>query len=534
MSDLMRMTGMYSGMDTESIIAQLVSAKSKKVTDLKNDQKKLEWKQTAWQDLNSKIYNLYSKTLSNMRFTSAYKKKKTSSSDPTKANVLAGDGAVDGTQSLEVLEVAKAGYLTGAKLDSTKTEYVKDADGKVIRDENGQLKTRTVPWSAADKLSEINKDLVGKKITINVGTGDDAKKTEIEITADMTIGQFTKELGKAGVNANFDETNQRFFVVAAGTGKDKDFTISASGSDTLKALGLDASATYANGSECTKDAANDAKIKLNGATFESGSNAFNINGLTINVTGKTTDGPVTIVTETDYDGVYDTIKDFISEYNELIIEMDKLYNADSARKYSMLTEDEKNAMTDDEVEKWEGTIKGALLRKDSTLSSVMSSMVNAMMKGYEIEVNGEKKTKYLYDYGIKTLSYFDAKDNEHHAYHIDGNTDDESTGTKEDKLKAALASNPEETAEFFATLCKELYTTINDAMNTDKRYSSVYKVYNDKQMKTEYDSYSKKIKKAEKELSDYEDKWYKKFSAMEVALSKLQSNTNAVTSMLGM
>ncbi len=71
-------------------------------------------------------------------------------------------------------------------------------------------------------------------------------------------------------------------------------------------------------------------------------------------------------------------------------------------------------------------------------------------------------------------------------------------------------------------------------MNTDKRYSSVYKVYNDKQMKTEYDSYSKKIKKAEKELSDYEDKWYKKFSAMEVALSKLQSNTNAVTSMLGM
>lgn len=191
-------------------------------------------------------------------------------------------------------------------------------------------------------------------------------------------------------------------------------------------------------------------------------------------------------------------------------------------------------MTDDEVEKWEDTIKGSLLRKDSTLSSVMSSMVNTMMKGFEIEVNGEKKTKYLYDYGIKTLSYFDAKDNEHHAYHIDGNTDDESTGTKEDKLKAALASNPEETAEFFATLCKGLYDTINNAMNTDKRYSSVYKVYNDKQLKTEYDDYSKKIKKAKKELSDYEDKWYKKFSAMEVALSKLQSNTNAVTSMLGM
>ena len=66
MSDLLRMTGMYSGMDTESIIQQLVSAKATKVTNLKNDQKKLEWKQTLWQDLNKRIYKLYTGTLSNM------------------------------------------------------------------------------------------------------------------------------------------------------------------------------------------------------------------------------------------------------------------------------------------------------------------------------------------------------------------------------------------------------------------------------------------------------------------------------------
>ena len=71
-------------------------------------------------------------------------------------------------------------------------------------------------------------------------------------------------------------------------------------------------------------------------------------------------------------------------------------------------------------------------------------------------------------------------------------------------------------------------------MNTNKDYSSVYKVYNDKQLKKEYDNYTKRIKEAEDELSDYEDKWYDKFAAMETALSKLQSNTNAVTSMLGM
>lgn len=82
----------------------------------KERQKKLEWKQTAWQDLNSKIYNMYSKTLSNLRLTSAYSKKSTVSSDSTKATVVASEGAVNGTQTLQVNKLAKSGYLTGAKL----------------------------------------------------------------------------------------------------------------------------------------------------------------------------------------------------------------------------------------------------------------------------------------------------------------------------------------------------------------------------------------------------------------------------------
>ena len=52
-------------------------------------------------------------------------------------------------------------------------------------------------------------------------------------------------------------------------------------------------------------------------------------------------------------------------------------------------------------------------------------------------------------------------------------------------------------------------------------------------MKEDYDSYSSKIKEAEAKLTDYEDKWYKKFSAMETALAKMQSNSSAVASLLG-
>ena len=289
MSDLMRMTGMYSGMDTESIIAQLVSVKQKKVTDLKNDQKKLEWKQTAWQDLNSKIYNLYSKTLSNMRLASSYKKKTTTCSDATKATVVAGDSAVNGTQSLQVNKIAKAGYLTGAELDPVKTEYVRDENGKVVYDDNGKPKTKKVDWKVTDKISEIDKSLIGQKISVTVGTGDKAKTTEVEITDDMSISTLTRKLSEAGVNASFDENNQRFFITSASTGVENDFTIKGSGSKTLEKLGLDVNATYSNGSQATKTAAEDSEIILNGAKFTSSSNAYSINGLTINATG-TTDG----------------------------------------------------------------------------------------------------------------------------------------------------------------------------------------------------------------------------------------------------
>lgn len=519
MSDLLRMTGMYSGIDTESIVSQLVQAKSQKVTNLKNEQTKLEWKQEAWQDLNKKIYSLYSSTLSDLRLTGAYKKKSTTCSDTTKATVVASSSAVNGTQTLKVNKLAKAGYLTGAEL-TKKTSKVTNDDGTEV--------TKQVDWTSADKLSELNSDLVGKKLTLSVGTGDEKKETEIEITADMTINDFVGKLKEAGVNASFDEGNQRFFISATGTGSKKEFALSAEDDSVLKSLGIDANATYANGSSCTRVVAQDAEIVLNNAVFTSDTNTFSVNGLTINAIGETTE-EIAIVTSTDYDGIYDTIKDFLSEYNEIINEVAKKYSADSARKYNVLSDEEKEAMTDDQIEKWENTIKDSLLRRDNTLYKIMNTLKTSMSDG--LEVNGE--TKYLFNYGIETLGYFEAEEDERNAYHIAGDKDNDKTADKEDKLKKAIAEDPEGTAEFFATLCKRMYDNL-DTMMKSTDYSSMYKVYDDKRLKEEYDDYTSKISEAEKKLNDYEDKWYEKFSAMEVALSKLQSNQSTVTSMLGM
>ena len=77
-----RITGMNSGLDTETIINELASARSQKVTSLQKAQTKLSWKIDAWQSLNTKIYNFYANTLSDMRFTGTYAKKTTKACSP--------------------------------------------------------------------------------------------------------------------------------------------------------------------------------------------------------------------------------------------------------------------------------------------------------------------------------------------------------------------------------------------------------------------------------------------------------------------
>jgi flagellar hook-associated protein 2 len=504
MSDTIRMTGLYSGMDTESIISALVSAKSTKVDTLKNEQTKLEWKQNAWQELNSKIYSFYSKTLSNMRLTGSYSKKTTTISDSTKASIVASDSAVNGTQTLKIDSVATSGYLTGKEISKS--------DGTSL---SGSDKLSTIDTSFNDGTSSFS---------ITVGSGDDATTTEISIDSSTTINSLITQLKSAGVNASFDETNQRFFINSTSTGTAKDFSISGD-SDVLSKLGINSS------DGAVKVAASDASIVLNGAKFTSDTNTFSINGLTINVKGTTADDEtLTISTDTDYDGIYDMIKDFISEYNDIINDIYQKYNADSARDYDILTDDEKESMTDDEIETWNDTIKASLLRKDTTLQTLMNSITSVMNSSYGTDSSGNKR--YLFTYGIETLGYFEAEEGERYALHIAGDPDDENTSTDDDLLKTALANDPDGTIDFFTSLCKSLYSTLNTAMSATD-YSSIYKVYDDKRLQTEYDDYTTKISEAEDKLSTYEDYWYSKFSSMETALSKLQSTSNTVSSMLG-
>ena len=281
--------------------------------------------------------------------------------------------------------------------------------------------------------------------------------------------------------------------------------------------------TLKSSSGAARITGSDAEIILNNATYTNNTNNFSINGLTIEASALT-DGAVTITTNTDIDGIYNNIKDFFKEYNNIIKSMDEAYNATSAKGYEPLTSDEKEAMTDDEVEKWEKKIKDSLLRKDSTLGSASSSMKNLMAQAFEI--NGKKYS--LASFGIKTQDYFSAGTNEKGVYHIDGDSDDSVSAGNDDKLRAAIANDPDAVVEFFSKLTTSVYNDLGNRMASSST-SSAFTLYNDKQMEKEYSTYTTKISSKEEEITTWEDYYYKKFSSMESALAKLNQTQSSLS-----
>ena len=507
----MRMSGLMSGMDTESLVQELVAARQTKVDKQKKAQTKLEWKQSAWKDLNTKLKNLQTKYISNMRFVSSFSKKTTKVSNTSAASVITGDKAVNGVQTLEVTQLAKNGYLTGGKITNNG-----------LRSENAALTT----------MEELGLD---STTTLNLKIGaipkDGAADTrgagvDIQIDKNTTISDVVSALKNAGLNASFDAANGRFFISSKESGEANEFQLTATdsnGENVLKGLGL------SEDGGAKKVYAQDAIIKLNDAEFTSSKNTFEINGLTITALSETNGQKVTITTEQDTDGIYDMVKNFLKEYNSIINEMYKLYNADTAKGYEPLTEDEKSVMSDSEVEKYEQKIKDSLLRRDENINSVAGTLKDVMSQGIQIG----SKTYYLSDFGINKLSYFTAPDNEKNAYHIDGDSDDENTSGNADVLKGLIASDPNTVITFFTEMSKNLYSSMDKMSKSVQGYRTYGNFYDDKKMASDYSSYTSKIAEMEEALNDYEDKMYSKFSKMETALAKMQSKTTALAGLLG-
>ncbi len=640
-----RMTGLVSGLDTESLVAQLSDAHKIKVNNVQKQKTKLEWKKEAWASLNTKLMDFYKGALSTFKSISTYNAK-TIAGDLSGVKITAGANAAIGTHKVQVTQTASSQMWTGKKLNSstyTATSYanadasmklsdLKDSAGHDIgaslsgasftvgTGENAKEVIVSVGMDATvqDALDNINSQLEGTgveatfqdgKLSLTNVTATETKETvdgkettkyeggesvvittddelsakvfglkqneevtlkaksedekasgtsstegfykkvettgtsvtgatkltdlgiaegtvikvngkDITVSATMTMSGLAQEMAGTGINANYDEKQGRFYLSSKSSGVENAFTVEADDA-TLAALGLD----LKEGDE-GYIAAQDAKVIYNGVEYTQSSNSFAINGLTIDATevGKEQSFNVT----NDVDGVYDKIKEFVKSYNSLIEEMNTLYSAERVKDYEPLTDEEKEAMSDDQIEKWEGIIKKSLLRKDDTISSLLSTMRTVLNKQVSVTNADGTTTNYaLASFGIETGIY-----SEKGKLHILGDADDADYADKADKLKAALASNPDALAKTFNEIGTELYSRFQSAMKSSE-LSSALTFYNDKQIDDELEEFDERIETLEDKLLKEEDKYYEQFAAMETAMAKLQSQQTYIAQLFG-
>lgn len=630
----MRMTGLVSGMDTESMVKELVSASSEKVNKIKQKKQDAEWKKEIWSGLNTKIYNFYKTQLSAFKSVSNYKTKKATASDETKVTVKAGAGATNGTHSVSIEQTASSAYLTGDNIKikgnsytryndaglATKFADMTDASGQSLNLTGQKISifdgTKTVKYELGGtgtdgvaSLSELNEKLAkdedfkglsasikdGKLTFTNttVKTADDGSKSGTTYTvkadalgidgtvgydkdatagntvsavftakvannftsadisgttklADLgikvgttfsvngkdfvvddksTINDFTTAVSKMGVSASFDASHGRFYLNASKTGAANDFNITSSDSSALEALGL--------GSKAEKVDARDAIIYYNNVKYTSDSNTLTVNGLTITAKAKT-DSAVNIEVAADVDSAYNTIKNFVKSYNELIDEMNKYYNEKDAG-YDALTDDEKEKLSDTQIEKWEEKAKQGLLRRDSTLQTLLSGMRTTLNQGVQVTMaDGSTKTMTLASLGIVTGDY-----TENGKLHILGDEDDDQYSSETNTLKNLLESGSDIVGQVIGGTTStsgvgtQMYDYLRKSMTRIEGVRSTQTFYNDKTLDSEIDDYDDDIDKWDEKLQNLEDKYYDQFSKMESAMAKLQSQQSYLSSLFG-
>lgn len=630
----MRMTGLVSGMDTESMVKELVSASSEKVNKIKQKKQDVEWKKEIWSGLNTKIYNFYKTQLSAFKSVSNYKTKKATASDETKVSVKAGSGATNGTHSVSVEQTASSAYLTGDNIKIKGNSYTRYTDAGLatkfadMTDASGQSLnlagqkisisdgTKTLEYelggtgtNGVASLSELNEKLAkeenfkGLSASIKDGkltftnttakTADDGSKSGTTYTvkadalgidgtvgydkdatagntvstaftakvannftsadisgttklADLgikvgttfsvngkdfvvddksTINDFTTAVSKMGVSASFDASHGRFYFNASKTGAANDFNLTSSDSSALEALGL--------GSKAEKVDARDAIIYYNNVKYTSDSNTLTVNGLTITAKAKT-DSAVNIEVAADVDSAYNTIKNFVKSYNELIGEMNKYYNEKDTG-YDALTDDEREKLSDTQIEKWEEKAKQGLLRRDSTLQTLLSGMRTTLNQGVQVTMaDGSTKTMTLASLGIVTGDY-----TENGKLHILGDEDDDQYSSETNTLKNLLESGSDIVGQVIGGTTStsgvgtQMYDYLRKSMTRIEGVRSTQTFYNDKTLDSEIDDYDDDIDKWDEKLQNLEDKYYDQFSKMESAMAKLQSQQSYLSSLFG-
>jgi len=489
-----RFGGIASGMDTETMVKQMMQAERIPMDRIFQQKQWAEWQRDAYRDVNKQLLE-FRNLASNMRLQGTFLANKVSSTNDGIATAKGSGAAANFAYDLKVLALADNGYANskesiGTNFDAKDKSALADLAGlEAGVDENDPGQTTSF---------KIN----GKEFTIAHG---------------KSLDDLIKEINgaKIGVSAFYDTATQKVSFASTVTGEGK-LNIEDSSDEFL-----------ANVLKIDKDDANsfyagkDASFVLNGLETTRNSNTFTISGVEFSLKAE---GNTRISSAPDTDKVFDTIKNFVDKYNELITKTNEQLVEKRYRDYKPLTNEQKADMSDKEIELWEEKAKSGLLRGDSILSGIMSEMRSFMSN----DVKGLDKgaISALFEIGIQSNSYEDRG-----FLHID-----------EAKLRKAIEEKPQEVIDLFTKQSKNtneqgigtrLYASANDALSrlvekAGRPDSTVDQSFISKEIKR----YEEQLVAFERRLFEVENRYWAQFTAMENALSSMNSQGNSLTSML--
>lgn len=236
----------------------------------------------------------------------------------------------------------------------------------------------------------------------------------------------------AGVRMSYDSLNNKFIVETRKMG----VTAAISSSDTAGGLLGSLSLTASN--VTGRDASMTYNDGVNGdQTIVRSSNSFSVNGITFNLKKDNNAGSVELSASSDPTKAIELIKGFVNKYNEVLEKINSKLSEKREYSYSPLTDDQKDAMTEDEIKAWEEKAKSGLLGNDNLLRSIATGLRNSVMES----VTGSGLT--LASIGIKSNSWVDRG-----KLYVD-----------DEKLKNALSENPDEVFSLFTKQSDVLYST---------------------------------------------------------------------------
>ena len=618
----MGVNGIYglsgSGMDIESMVKVGMMSKQNEYDKMAQKFTKNEWMKTDYLELSNKITTFNASTLSQYKMSNTMNAKSAESSSSA-VSVMANSTAPLMSHKVEVEKLSSNAYLLStAKLtrydgngnedsDSTSIELKNILFSKFKVNEDAGTVNYTIMETGGTNSGKYgstvtldnddNKAIsffISDGVTLNKdSSGNDIagsyKKEEIsfsfkEINNGATLNDLVSKINAAGLNvkATYDSVNDSFSLYNTKGGAENKISITtgqngtgadgkgylyfgATSSRFFNSLQLYQSkdgelydpSTLGDNNDSndeTKDNGGSALVfapkgvtsevagengimKIDGVVYDNiTDNKKTVNGVTYTAINKTT-SEATISVSQDTDAIMDKVKSFVSEYNTLLASLYAKYDEKPNSDYKPLTQSQKDQMKEEQITKWEEKAKAGMLYHDQTLGRIIQTMRDAVSES----VDGiNSKYNSIYSLGIST------------------------TGLKgqlvldEDKLKTALANDPDAVYNVFAKLestttnsASAVYKVDNDGNVTSTsngngiaqrlgdifvsatklikdRAGSSSDITEDSDLNNLLRNLQTKMSNFKKLMNSFEDALYKKYDAMESTLAKLGMQLNYV------